>query len=254
MKDFYVYVLLDPRKPGNYHYQKLIFNFEPFYVGLSSTENRINEHIKESKNGNGYNKHKMNKINKILNENLELIVIKVRQNLTRNEAQKLEISLIKELGRINLKTGPLTNLTDGGDGTVGYIPTNKAKYKWFKSIKKHYENPENRKKCGYYNSIEYFIEKYGIIEGEKRYNERITKIKNSIHKTYSDPEIREKCANKGKHNPMYGKRAPTAIKVEIDRIEYSSIYEAHEKTGIPYTTIQQRLNSKNFPNYSRKDL
>lgn len=33
LKDFYVYVYLDPRKSGEYIYDDLKFNYEPFYVG-----------------------------------------------------------------------------------------------------------------------------------------------------------------------------------------------------------------------------
>jgi len=29
----YVYIYLDTRKPGNFIYDDMLFNFEPFYVG-----------------------------------------------------------------------------------------------------------------------------------------------------------------------------------------------------------------------------
>ena len=43
-KDFYVYVLLDPRKPGNIKYGEYLFEFEPFYVGLGKG-NRWKSHF-----------------------------------------------------------------------------------------------------------------------------------------------------------------------------------------------------------------
>jgi hypothetical protein len=38
MKDFYVYIWLDPRKPGKFVYRDLRLDHEPFYVGRSYTQ------------------------------------------------------------------------------------------------------------------------------------------------------------------------------------------------------------------------
>jgi hypothetical protein len=43
----------------------------------------------------------------------------LHENLTEEEAFKIEIDLIKEYGRRDLRTGILTNLTDGGEGSSG---------------------------------------------------------------------------------------------------------------------------------------
>jgi len=45
----------------------------------------------------------------------------VHEELTWEEACRLEKDYIKKLGRRNLKAGSLTNLTDGGDGTPGCL-------------------------------------------------------------------------------------------------------------------------------------
>lgn len=48
---FYVYLYLDPRKPGNYSYQiddkTYHFDYEPFYVGEGKGE-RMYDHLRES--------------------------------------------------------------------------------------------------------------------------------------------------------------------------------------------------------------
>lgn len=49
--------------------------------------------------------------------------------LTWDQAKELEIMLIKFYGRRDLGLGPLVNLTDGGDGAVGYVHTLEARAK-----------------------------------------------------------------------------------------------------------------------------
>lgn len=41
-------------------------------------------------------------------------------NLSEDEAHNLERSIISRLGRIDIRTGPLANLTDGGEGMSGH--------------------------------------------------------------------------------------------------------------------------------------
>lgn len=48
----------------------------------------------------------------------EIPKIRIRENLTEQEAFYMEIVFIKALGRIDLGTGPLTNMTDGGEGCI----------------------------------------------------------------------------------------------------------------------------------------
>ena len=130
--DFYVYVLLDPRKPGNFVYgDKLKFDHEPFYVGKGKGRRDIShfrlgnlskdsERIKNTK--------KVNKIRKILSLNLTPIVVRVKKNTTEDIAFKLEMKAITLIGRG--KNGPLVNCTDGGEGTSGYV--------WSAADKKRY--------------------------------------------------------------------------------------------------------------------
>lgn len=117
---YYVYVYLDPRKPGKYIYGNYKFNYEPFYIGKGK-DKRITCHLFE-KNSN--NKLKFNKIQKIKRESKKGVIIsKLKSNLLENDAFILETNLILNIGRIDLKTGPLTNLTDGGEGSSNCIFT-----------------------------------------------------------------------------------------------------------------------------------
>ena len=118
---YYVYVYLDPRKKGEYIYGDYKFEYEPFYIGKGHKE-RCNEHIWESRLK--IPSFKTNKINKILSLGLTPIILKVSENLFEIDAFELEKKLITVIGRRDLKNGPLTNLTAGGEGFSGLIKSN----------------------------------------------------------------------------------------------------------------------------------
>jgi len=132
MERFYVYVYLDPRKPGNFIYENLVFDYEPFYVG-KGTGLRLYNHLYESSVSR--NKIKYNKIKKIKNVGLEPIIIKISDNIEESTALKLECETIKKIGRKDLFVGPLLNLTDGGEKGGGGIMKEESKKKLSESLK-----------------------------------------------------------------------------------------------------------------------
>lgn len=119
--DFYVYVLLDPRKPGCFKYGSLSFDYEPFYVGKGKGK-RDRSHFRmgnvRQDAARIKSPFKVNKILKILESGLEPIVVRIKKEATERVAFKLEVRAIELIGR--KPSGPLTNLTDGGDGVSGY--------------------------------------------------------------------------------------------------------------------------------------
>lgn len=116
MDNFYIYVILDPRKSGKYIYDNIIFDFEPFYIGKGTGY----RYAISSKEINKNNK-KSNKLKAISKSNNIPIVIKLKENLLEFDAFKLETYYINLIGRSDLKKGPLTNHTDGGEGSSGRI-------------------------------------------------------------------------------------------------------------------------------------
>ena len=56
-------------------------------------------------------------------------IIFLKQNLTQEEAFRHEIYMIAIFGRIDKGTGILRNLTNGGEGSSGYVHTNESKEK-----------------------------------------------------------------------------------------------------------------------------
>jgi hypothetical protein len=125
--EHFVYIYLDPRKPGNYQYGDYTFDYEPLYVGKGN-KTRITDHIKTAKrrltkNNKDDKRLKtrfINTLRLIINEGYEPIYFKVKENLTEEDAFTLEIDLIKEIGRSCIKTGPLSNITEGGLGGIAW--------------------------------------------------------------------------------------------------------------------------------------
>lgn len=126
---FYVYVYLDSRKPGKYVYGEYEFEYEPFYVGKAIGRNHLRhltEANREYKKGNQFKLNKIRKIQKETGKNP--IIIKYIEGLTEEEAfLKYETHMINIIGRSDLGKGPLTNLTDGGEGGSGHIYTDEQK-------------------------------------------------------------------------------------------------------------------------------
>jgi hypothetical protein len=125
---YYTYIYLDPRKKGLFTYREYTFEYEPFYVGKGHGE-RCDCHLIENKNL-FLDDLNLSLKQKILVEMIKFdkvnpIILKVKENISEQEAFDLEILLILLIGRLDKKTGPLTNLTDGGEGPSGRIPWNK---------------------------------------------------------------------------------------------------------------------------------
>jgi len=101
---FYIYIHAypsdHPEKPN-----------QIFYVGKDCKKRYLNKYRK-------YNQHHQNILNKLLRNSyiMEDIAFIIKDNLYESVAFLEEIKLIKKLGRIDLETGNLTNLTDGGFG------------------------------------------------------------------------------------------------------------------------------------------
>lgn len=115
MTQFYTYIYSDPSREN-----------EPFYVGKGSNR-RAWKHL----NGNDNNPALDRRIKKMGRFGIQPN-IKVENCSSEQEAFNFEIRLIQRIGRKNLGTGPLLNLTDGGDapppgpGPSAFKPGNKS--------------------------------------------------------------------------------------------------------------------------------
>lgn len=207
---YYVYILRDPRKEN-----------EPFYVGKGK-DKRAESHLNSNNNDNPF---KTNIINKIKAAGLEPVVEYHSENLVESVAFTWEISLIKQYGRRDLGLGPLTNLTDGGEGTSGHIRTEETQSRWY----------ETRKQSGYKHSAD-VIEKIAKSNtGKKRSEYTRHKLSEShigkVQTTESNQKRSQSLKGRkisaeqkknlsesriGDNNPMFGKESPMKGKTHSD--------------------------------------
>ncbi len=117
--NYKIYLFLNPHTNGEFIYGKCSFNKQPFYVGKTCKKHRFRMHKNEALAGKVHT-HKNHKLAKILRSgfNITDIVFIFKENLSSDEAKRLEIELIKTIGRLDLNEGPLTNATDGGEGML----------------------------------------------------------------------------------------------------------------------------------------
>jgi len=106
MNDYYVYYIIDPRTG------------QPMYVGKGKNRRMYDHWI--NRNSNRCNHLLKQKFKELEQEGLKPVYAKTRVNLTENEALHTERKLIALHGRLDLATGILCNLTDGGDGVSGW--------------------------------------------------------------------------------------------------------------------------------------
>lgn len=292
---FYVYVYLDPRKSGSYSYGDYHFEYEPFYVGKSNLKIKHEmQHIKQAKvwydKGNQLKLNKIRKIQRLTGK--DPIILKVKENISEQEAFNLEIKLIKLIGRIDLKEGLLTNLTDGGEGTFGLkrddILGDKNPMRRPEVIKNFpfkygEDNPTKRKEVRSKISESKKGNNYGLI-GEKSSMFGLThtegtkkKISQSVKEKFKDPELRKKFASRGMlgkghlllgdKNGMYGKnhteeskkkmsekQKQKGISVKIYGIIYINMNSAGIALGVSGDTIKYRIKTgKRGYNYLMED-
>ena len=105
---------------------------EPFYVGRGKGYRAKQKHSRGHYWRNIVNKHGYD-------------IIYLEENKTFEESNELEIYWISRIGRFDLGLGPLVNLTNGGDGTVGFKFSEETKILFSKQRKGKKFSEEVRK-------------------------------------------------------------------------------------------------------------
>lgn len=128
MPQFYAYIYRDPSRKN-----------EPIYVGKGQ-DDRAYKHLNDAQNN-----HFKNRLDKMKREGVEPI-INVVDMPSEALAFQCEVDAIARFGRKDLGKGPLLNLTDGGEGTSGYIPSAETRKKKSVAMKGKTASLETRKK------------------------------------------------------------------------------------------------------------
>lgn len=283
--EHYVYVYLDPRKPGHFRYRcpsgrTLEFKHEPFYVGKGKGD-RADVHL--SRTELAKKSHKNHTFKAILAAGYDPRDYRVRTRSRATDwiAQAFEVDLIAGIGKRNAKTGPLVNLTDGADGVSGYRHTERTKRILQKQSQERPRKPhsaETRRLIGEAHrgktlSEEQIMALVKANKGRKRSDATkaaISKANTGKRHTEETKElirsqklglkasestrrkmskahlgIRHTEANRKKISENSGRNVPVVIHNAI----YRSASEAARQLGVPLQTLRSRINSPHNAEY-----
>jgi hypothetical protein len=195
----------------------------PFYIGIGKSLKRA------------YNFYNRTNIWKRFNNKYGCKVEIVYNDISYEEAKLKEIELIKLYGRIDITTGTLVNLTNGGEGTSGHIHSEKTKQKLSQIAKERVMTEEVKTKIS--NSL----------SGEKSYwfNKHLSddhKLKLSNIKlgksTSEEVKLKLKC------------NSPRSIRLyrisNNELITYFSMRDAETKCHISRKTIKKNYSKLGF--------
>ena len=210
---------------------------EPFYIGIGS-DLHYNRAYDLKNNRRNYI---WNKIIQKTNIEVEIML----DNLTWEQVCEKEVEFIKFYGRIDKKNGILSNLTDGGDGSLGVIISLEKRKMMSKMFSGH-GNPMFGKKMSKESIEKTRLKNIGRIAWNKGkfgiYSE------NSLIKM-RESKIGKIAWNKGKKGVNGIGNAKLVINLE-NGIFYESCKEAASIYNKKHSTLKSKLNGCNSNNSS----
>ena len=154
----------------------------------------------------------------------------VYTNLTKEEAIEAEQFCIQTIGRRDLATGPLVNLTAGGDGALGKITSEETKIKMRKC-----KNISHKNNIASANRLK-LVNQKGVLKSQSHKE----KLSLSLIGIVRDENTRDKMS----------KAKSKKIIDTATNIVYDSIKIASETLGINYNTLMGKLSGHTKNNTS----
>jgi len=204
---------------------------EVFYIGIGS------DTAGKYSRANAVKGRKNPYWNRIVNKVGHRVEI-LKDGMSWEDACEEERRLIKLYGRFNLNEGNLVNLTDGGDGNLGWIPSNEVKDKIRQSIVGHTHSEETKRKISE-NSKGRILS----IETKSKMSEyrKLHKIKPPNHKGLKRSEETKRKISEGKKGKL---RTEEQRKRMSEGMRGKKLSESH-KQHIKESHIRRRIN--NYP-------
>lgn len=154
---------------------------EPFYIGIGTKQPRIHNNVKsEYRRAYETNRKESYIWNNIINKTFHEVEI-IFESDDYDFIKQKEKEFISLHGRINTNTGTLSNMTDGGDGFIGYIPSKEKieKHKIFMTGRKQSQEEKqkrNESRKGYVHSEETKLKISNSNKGKKTAKEHLEKL------------------------------------------------------------------------------
>ena len=210
---FYTYALINPNTGT------------PFYIGKGQ-RSRATDHLAEAFRPltRGSNKHKINTIKKIVHGGKTVQIVKIDEGISEAQAFECEEFAISFFGRADRGLGPLTNLTNGGEGASGQDVSGEKNPNYGKrgedSIwwgRKHTDETKSRMSAAQAGRV---------ITDEHRANMRkpkspegraaIAKARiDSAYRPSEETKQKLSAAMKGRPSPMRGRKHTDEFKAEV---------------------------------------
>jgi hypothetical protein len=233
-------------------------NNEVFYVGRGTVPKKASGNCDTNTYRRAYCKHKHNKFWMRITSKVSWIVEIVGDFLSWEESIILEKEYIKKYGRRDLNEGTLVNFTDGGEGSIGLMPSqlsistqrNKMSSE-SNPMKKEHNKKKTSERLKKNNPMFNLNTQQKLSESLKKYwNENSEKhprkgkpredlkLRNLTNNPTKNPEVVEKIRLSALNRDNKGGKSPNAKKVQ------------HLKTGNIYDSIIECMKGENLSHTS----